>query len=340
MGRLISRFIRVSAAWFIAAGLITPSLGALTVKLGSPFPEGTPWDTSLKRVASRWRDISGGQVRLRVYPGGVAGDEGDMVRKMRFGQLDAAVLTTFGMKLIVPNAFVMALPGMLQTEAEMDYVLREFAPRFDADFVDAGFRALAWSRSGWAYFFSKNAARTPDAMRKERLAVGNTDEELVSNFKALRFNVVPMSINEVMVGLQSGMISAIYAPPMASAAYQWFSQAPYMLDFHLAPVLGGIIISERTWQRIPERFRRDLQEAMRAAARDFFVESERINDDAMVMMKKNGLNVLELTEEETGEWFRMIRDGHSLVVGEGKWIDESVYTDLVSMLEDSRGTPK
>ena len=336
METLISRRIVILVLRLIAALLIVPSAAGLTVKLGSPFPEGTPWNTSLKRVASRWRDISGGQVRLRVYPGGVAGDEGDMVRKMRFGQLDAAVLTTFGMKLIVPNAFVMALPGMLQTEAELDYVLREFAPRFDADFVDAGFRALAWSRSGWAYFFSKNSARTPDAMRKERLAVGNTDEELVSNFKALRFNVVPMSINEVMVGLQSGMISAIYAPPMASAAYQWFSQVPYMLDFHLAPVLGGIVISERTWQRIPERFRRELQEAMRAAARDFFVESERINDDAMVMMKKNGLNVLELTEEETGEWFRVIRDGHSLVVGEGKWIDESVYTDLVSMLRGLR----
>lgn len=336
MGRLISRLIRASAAWFIAAGLITPSLGALTVKLGSPFPEGTPWDTSLKRMAARWRDISDGDVRLRVYPGGVAGDEGDMVRKMRFGQLDAAVLTAFGMKTIVPDSFVMAMPGILRTEAELDYVLREFTPRFDGDFVDAGFRVLVWSKSGWAYFFSERAARTPDAMREERLSVGNTDKELASNFKAMRFNVVPMSINEVMVGLQSGMISALYAPPMAAAAYQWFSQASYMLDFQLAPVLGGIVISERTWQRIPQRFHRPFREAMREAAGDFFTESERINADALVLMKENGLDVLELSEEETDEWFRVMSGGHSLVVGEGKWIDEAVYADLVSMLGELR----
>ena len=42
-------------------------------------------------------------IRLRVYPGGIIGDERDMVRKMRLGQIQAAAITTEGLSEIVPE---------------------------------------------------------------------------------------------------------------------------------------------------------------------------------------------------------------------------------------------
>jgi TRAP-type C4-dicarboxylate transport system substrate-binding protein len=160
-------------------------LGALNVKLGSPFPEGTAWDTSLKRMAAEWADITGGRIRIRIYPGGVAGNDADMIRKMRFGQLDAAVLTSFGLKIIVPNSFVMSLPGMFQSEDELDYIMDRYTTNFDDDFIREGFRVLAWSKSGWAYFYSKSPATTPALMRRETLAVSATDEEVAAQFQSL-----------------------------------------------------------------------------------------------------------------------------------------------------------
>ena len=319
----------------LALALASP-LSAITIKLGSPFPEGSAWDTTLKRMAAEWREITDGQVRMRIYPGGVAGDDSDMIRKMRFGQLDAAVLTTFGLKSIVPNTFVMTLPGILQSEDELDYILSEFAPRFDEDFVREGFRVLTWSKSGWAYFYSKNPSITTDQMRREKLAVSSNDEELAANFKALRFNVVPTSLSELMVSLQSGMVSAFYAPPMAAAAYQWFSQAPYMIDFPLAPVLGGFVISERTWQRIPEQYHEELQAAIQDVARDFYLESERLNSEALDVMNRHGLHREQLTEAQKDEWFEMFTEGHGLVVGDGKWIDDEVYGDFMAHVNSMR----
>ncbi len=142
-----------------------------TIKLGSLFPEGTGWDTSLKRMAAEWSEITGGRVRVRIYPGGIAGEEDDMIRKMRFGQLDAAVLTTFGMKVIAPESFVVTLPGLLQNDVELDYVLDNYMVRFDQKFRDQGFEVMAWSKSGWAYLFSKNPVRTPKGLRSETLVV-------------------------------------------------------------------------------------------------------------------------------------------------------------------------
>ena len=327
---------RRSAVLLILSLVLIVPLTAQTVKLGSPFPEGSAWDTTLKRMASEWRDISDGRVRLRIYPGGVAGDDADMIRKMRFGQLDAAVLTNFGLKSIVPNTFVMTLPGLMQNEAELDYIIENFAPRFDEDFVREGFRVLAWSKSGWAYFYTKSAATTPNQLRSAKLAVSSTDEELAVNFKALRFNVVPISLSELMVALQSGMVSAFYAPPMAAAAYQWFAQAPHMMDFPLAPVLGGFVISERTWQRIPERYHRELKAAIVDLADDFYRESEQLNADAMNVMGRYGLIVEDLTEAEKAQWFDVLTTGHALVVGDGKWISDAVYEDFLETLDDLR----
>jgi TRAP-type C4-dicarboxylate transport system substrate-binding protein len=314
---------------------LTP-LSALTVKLGSPFPEGSAWDSTLKRMAAEWAEISGGQVRMRIYPGGVAGDEPDMIRKMRFGQLDAAVLTTMGLKSIVPNSFVMTLPGILQSEEELDFAIEEFAPRFDEDFVREGFRVMAWSKTGWAYFYAKTPARTPNLLRNEKLSVSNTDEELAANFKALRFNVVPVSMNQLMVSLQSGMVSAFYAPPLAAAAFQWFALAPYMIDFPFSPVLGGLVISERTWNRIPSQFHRELKAAIQIVARDFYVESERLNTEAMRVMNNNGLQLEKLTASEEQAWFDVMISGHALVVGDGKWVDKEIYDEFVSILEEMR----
>lgn len=316
--------------------LVLTPISALTVKLGSPFPEGSPWDSTLKRMAAEWSDISGGAVRMRIYPGGVAGDQADMIRKMRFGQLDAAVLTSFGLQSIVPNTFILSLPGILQSEAELDYVIEEFTPRFDEDFVDQGFRILAWSKSGWAYFFTENQTSTAEGLMDEKLSVSSAEEETAANFKALGFNVVPVDLNELMVALQSGMVSAFYAPPIAAAAYQWFALAPNMIDFAMAPVLGGLVISERTWNRIPARYHAEFKEAIENVALEFYAESERLNAEAMSVMKRHGLELAELTAVQSGDWYEVMTSGHELIVGDGKWIDDDLYQEFISVLEGLR----
>ena len=66
---------------------------AQSIKLATLAPEGSPWHNILRDMAEEWTRASSGKIRFRIYPGGVAGDEPDMVRKLRIGQIQAAVLT-------------------------------------------------------------------------------------------------------------------------------------------------------------------------------------------------------------------------------------------------------
>ena len=44
-------------------------------------------------MGEEWRTSTGGAVTLKIYPGGIAGDEDAIIRKMRVGQLQAAGFT-------------------------------------------------------------------------------------------------------------------------------------------------------------------------------------------------------------------------------------------------------
>src|SRR2546423_4642419 len=69
----------------------------ITLKLGTLAPRGTSYHKSLQTMGEKWRQLSGGTVRLTIYPDGTQGGEADMVGLMQTGNLDAGLLTAVGL---------------------------------------------------------------------------------------------------------------------------------------------------------------------------------------------------------------------------------------------------
>src|SRR5882724_10605446 len=86
-------------AFLVSLASAVPAPG-LTIKLGSLAPAASPWELGLKRVAAEWERISDGRVTVKIYAGGIAGDEPDMLRKVRIGALNAALVTVTGLQSI------------------------------------------------------------------------------------------------------------------------------------------------------------------------------------------------------------------------------------------------
>lgn len=302
---------------------------ALTIKLASPLPEATEWNNSLLRMAEEWSAITGGLVQIKIYPGGIVGGEGDVVRKMRIGQLDAGVFSAFGLRAIVPETLVLTLPGLILDHEELNFILNNFVWHFDKRFREEGFEILAWSQSGWAHVYSSVPVSNIAELKERRLAVDNTESTTNSGFKSLGFNVVPVGINETIIALQSGLVDTFAAPPMIAAAFQWFAFAPYMSNLKLTPVIGGLVLSRRVWLRIPGEYHDALRASMLRVARDFSSASARLNDKAMAVMQDNGLQVISLDEAARNEWRDAMISWHSLVVGEDKDIPAEMYKKLL-----------
>lgn len=307
---------------------------SLTLKLSSPLPEGSEWDRTLRELAREWTIATNGKVRIKIYPGGVAGAQSDVIRKMRLGQLDMAVLASTGMAEIVPDSLVMNTPFLLSSEQELDYVLEKITPLFQERYRAKGFVVLGWSKSGWLNIFSTDKIKTPEDLKQIRLAIPNTDPLMANAFKKLGFTIVPLDWNGTVMALQSGMIEAFFATNLASAAYQWFALAPNLLDLKIAPVLGGMVITERKWQRVPEEYHVKLIEIAERIISRFQESSLELEESSMDVMIENGLTVHTASTEERELWRALPGQDYSAFVGEDKLVSKADFGTMQSILDE------
>jgi TRAP-type C4-dicarboxylate transport system substrate-binding protein len=313
----------------------------IVIKVASLAPQGSSWDLSLRQMAKEWNEITEGAVELKIYPNGIMGNEEDVIRKMRIGQVDAAIVTLMGMNQIVPDSFVLGLPFLIQTEDELDFVIEEVTPLFDDEFKKKGFVVLAWSKSGWIHIFSTKKVQNPTDLKDLKFGINSGQPEMIQAFKGMGFNIVSMGPSGLMLALQSGMVEAYYAPPMASASYQWFALAPHMTSIPLSPVLGGFIISERSWNRIPKKYHTELLASVNKVGQSFARETVKMNQQAMDVMLVNGLVVNDISPAVKKQWTSLfLIDDYSALVGEGKPISQAVYDDFIKRLEDYRRRKK
>ena len=315
--------LRLAALAALLALLSAAALPALTIKLGTVAPANSPWDLVLRRLAADWSRISDGEVELKIFPGGIAGDEPDMIRKMRIGQLHAATLTAGSLNDIYPGMLALASPMLIRNDAEMLAVLGELAPFFEEQLEERGFVALMWSPIGWVKFFARQPLRTLDDLRRQTLWIGDAGAAEIRAWQQAGFDVVALPLTEVTTALQSGMIDAYLSSPLAAAAFQWFGLAPHMNDLRLAPLYGALVISKRVWERIPERIRPRLRAVAQAAGERLSASAHEQDDLAVHVMRAHGLQVYEATAALEQEWQDTVRREFQGLIG--AVIDPAAY---------------
>lgn len=318
----------LAALLFLTSAAVAP---ALTIKLGTVAPANSPWDLVLRRLAADWSRISDGEVELKIFPGGIAGDEPDMIRKLRIGQLQAATLTAGSLNDIYPGMLALASPMLIRTDAEMIAVLEEMAPFFEEQLEERGLVALMWAPIGWVKFFAREPLRTLADLRRQTLWIGDAGAAEIRAWQQAGFEVVALPLTEVTTALQSGMIDAYLASPLAAASFQWFGLAPHMNDLRLAPLYGALVVSKRVWERVPESLRPRLRAVATAAADRLSASAHEQDDLAVHVMRAHGLQVYDATPALEQEWGDTVRREFGGLIGEV--IDPDAYqlvTDTVA----------
>ena len=247
---------------FALAPLTSRSAETTTVvKLTTLVPDGSVWHKIMLDMGDQWGRETQGRVTLRIYPGGVAGDEPDMVRKMRIGQIQASALTVKGLADIDDSFSVFTVPAMFESYDELFYVLEKMEPTLKKRLEAKGFVLLNWGHAGWVYFFTKQPVRSLADLKKLKLWVWAGDDKMNQLWKENGFQPVALAATDILTGLQTGMIDALPAVPLGALQLQWFRSTPYMVDAGLAPLVGGLVITQKTWNKISEADRLKLLEA-------------------------------------------------------------------------------
>jgi TRAP-type C4-dicarboxylate transport system substrate-binding protein len=308
---------------------------AQVIKLGTVAPEGSPWHDAMLETAQKWHELSGGRVKVRIYAGGVAGDEKDMLRKIRIGQLHATALTSSTLLEIIPDIEAMSLPMLIRTDGELDYVIEKLGPEFENRLAKKGFKVLTWSCAGWVHFFTKEPVTTPEEMKNQKLFFWGSDTAYVELLKRWGFNPVPLGITDLLPSLQTGLVDSFPAPPTAALSFQWFALAPHMADFRWQPLPGTTVVSMKKWNKIPA----DLRPSLEGAAREVGTRLQRrireLEKEAIAVMKKHGLTVHPVSPPTEEAWTTLLREeGYPVFVGPR--ISKKMFDTVRDLLNEYR----
>jgi TRAP-type C4-dicarboxylate transport system substrate-binding protein len=134
-------------------------------------------------------------------------------------------------------------------------------------------------------------------------------------YKETGFHPVPLSTNDLLPSLQTGMVNGFSSTPLVALAFQWFGLAPNMADLRYAPLTGATVIEKRAWEKIPPDLRPKLLEASRRAGMRLRAEIRRLNQEALGVMVKNGLKIHKVPPEVQAQWAKMVEDVYPKIRG-------------------------
>jgi TRAP-type C4-dicarboxylate transport system substrate-binding protein len=317
------------------AGAAASSSGSVVLKIASIAPARSPWGNALEKLANDWERISKGAVVVRIYPGGIAGGEQDMIRKMRLGILQGGVFSNMGLAKIDHDLVVLSIPFLFHSREEFNAVFQKMRPTFESGLDAGGFEVMFWTLAGWVNFFTKVPIEDPDDLKKLTIAVTADFPEIEQVWKRMGYEVVATN-TDMMIQLQSGAVTAVYLPPLLAASGQFFPLVPNMLTPALAPLIGGLVLSDRAWASVPSELHGPFLEATVAAAKGLYDETVSLEADAVKMMEKNGLTVHEITPAAMVKWRAAAQTAVDSLIG--TVFSKQVYDEVLGYLRDYRKT--
>lgn len=321
----------------VFAAFVALAQGQARVRLAMQAQRGGSIHTALLTMSQKWRQAPGGGVELTIYTDGTMGGESEIVRRMRIGQIQAAVLTVVGLAEIDDSVKALqAMPMMFRSLDEVDYVTHKLTPRITQKFSDKGVVILGWGDVGWVRYFSKEPLLHPEELKKRKVFAWAGDRQQIDLMKALGHQPVPLEINDVLPGLRTGLIEAASTIPFYALAGQIYGAAPHMLEINWVPLVGALVMTRKAWEAFTPTQREILGRTAKDATEDLEARSRLENVTAVAAMKKRGLIVHPATPEMEAEWRKAAEEAYPKI--RGGMVPAEMFDEVRRLLQEFRST--
>jgi TRAP-type C4-dicarboxylate transport system substrate-binding protein len=265
-----------------------------TIKFASIATEGSTWMNVMKDYDTAVRKESGGRLGFKMYAGGVQGEDKDVMRKIRLGQLHSAGITGVGVGEISSKLRIMDAPFLFQNYAEVDNFTQTFGGELDKEFIKNDYVLLGWAEVGFVYVLTNIPVHGVEDMHGVKMWSWEGDAIADAAFRALGISSIPLSVTDVLTSLQTGLINGAYTSPLAAVALQWNTRVKFMMNVPLADASGAVVVSKKKFDTLPP----DLQEILVRNGKKFMTiltqKSREENAAAIGTMKRNGVQIIEV----------------------------------------------
>lgn len=309
-----------------------------TLKFATLIPAGTKWSQVFDDWVKHVETESHGRIKFKVYAGGIMGDEPDVLRKIRKGQLHGGLFSGYGIGRIYSPARILELPFLFSDADESDYVRNKLMPDIKTGFKENGFELLGWPEVGFIHFFSKHKIQSLDDIRRSRIWLWQGDPMGEALFSAADIKPVPLSIIDVYPQLSAkhGSIDTVYMSTFGAIALQWYSKLNYATHITVTNAIGAVVVSNKFFDKLPD----DLQQLLKTTgviASDTIREQTRIeNINSKQLLIDNGVEFLWDWDEIKLDEFIAIRDKAAEHLIKTNYFPEDFFNKTRLYLDDYR----
>lgn len=306
------------------------------IKFATLAPDGSTWMKTMRAIDEELRVKTENRLGFKFYTGGVQGDEKDVLRKIRNGQLHAGGFTGFGLGSVVPEVRVQELPFLFRDLAELDYLREKTDDYFNQKFEEKGYLHLGWTDVGFIYLMSNEPITAPEDMSAARMWIWSGDPLAEMFFRAFDLAPIPLAAPDVLTSLQTGVIDAVYGSPLAVIALQWFTRVDYMTDVPITHGLGAVLVSKKALGKVSPEDIATLRAVAAPRLRRLTEKTRVQNVEAIEEMKKEGVQVVGVDDAVRDEFFRRGRGAWQ--DGVGSLYPRELLDRVVAIVDEYRGS--
>jgi TRAP-type transport system periplasmic protein len=276
-----------------------------------------------------------GEVGLKVYFGGIAGDDARQADRMARGQLDGVMSGGILCEQRAPSLRALRLVGFYRNRAEADFVAGRLLDAIAEEFHQSGFTLLGLGNLGPSDIFSRRPVRTLDDLRRDPLWQWDTDDVQRAIVEAMGLRVVPLPLEEATRAYGEGRIDGFLSVPSATLAFQWSVQARYVTDLQLSYLIGCVAVTNRALDRLTAEQQQIVRSAGARLAK-LTGEIARQQDDALLggLFQHQGLQMVPVSTELRERFFDAARAAREKL-GD-KLIPRALLARATSLVEEYR----
>lgn len=320
----------------VAVLALVPMLAfATTLKISTLYPDGTAVVKALRSAGEAIQEETEGRVSLKIYPGGVMGDDRAVQRKIRIGQLDGQMAQGGAFARDWPDSQILNMPLTFNDYDEVDAVRAELDPLIQKGLEEHGWVTFGLVDGGFAYIMSAKPVQSVADLRRQKLWLPSADTASAEAAKTLKLSPIVLNIGSVLTSLQTGAINAFAAPPVAALTLQWYSRVDYVTDLPLLYTYGLLAIDKRHFSKLENDDQQVVRRVLNATFQQIDRDSREQNKAAFQAIQQQGLEIVTPTAEQLDEWKRYADKATTELVEEGQ-ITQPMLDRLHQALSDYR----
>lgn len=300
-----TRFIKIFFILLTAImSLSANQLQAKTLKIATLSPEGTFWMKHMRAGAKEIKEKTQGRVSFKFYPGGVMGNDENVLRKIRIGQLHGGAITIGSLSQFAPNTTVYGLPFLFSSLDEAAKIRKTTDPMLIELIKKNGFTSFGFASGGFTYLMSKEPVNSFEDLKQQKSWVPENSDVGLAVYRYIGVTPTSLPLSDVLTGLQTGLINTTITSPIGALALQWHTHVNYVVDLPLNYLTATMIIDNKVFDKLKKEDQDIVREVMSGVYQKIEEQNMTDNVAARQALINSGVKFVKLSDKEKADWLK------------------------------------